>query len=402
MKKLLVLVLVAAVAAIAWGVLRRSQPPRVNFARVTRQTLVSVLSTNGKAEPFEWREARVETEGLVKEVPVRDGQTVAEGATLAVIDDPSLEAEVRSTDARVAEASANLAALEAGGKPAEIADIENSLARARLDLERERRERDSLQRLADKHAATAWEAAAAGEKAQQSEAEIAGLEKRRASLVAGTDVDAAAARLKDAVNALALARQRAARGVLRAPCGGVVYETSIRPGAYVKPGDLLAKIGLMDRLRVRVFVDEPELGRVAAGDEVIIAWDGLPGRSWRGKVERKPVSIQALGPRQVGEVVCTIENPGRELAAGANVNAEIRTAAAENALAIPKEALRRDAAGDYVLALAGDHVERRPIETGVSSVAQVQVTRGLADGDAVALPTDNPLKAGDRVTAVAR
>jgi HlyD family secretion protein len=119
-------------------------------------------------------------------------------------------------------------------------------------------------------------------------------------------------------------------------------------------------------------------------------------------VERKPVSIQALGPRQVGEVVCAIENPGRELAAGANVNAEIRTAAAENALAIPKEALRRDAAGDYVLALAGDHVERRPIETGVSSVAQVQVTRGLADGDAVALPTDNPLKAGDRVTAVAR
>ena len=402
MKKLLVLVLVAAGAAIAWGVFRRSQPARVNFARVTRQTLVSVLSTNGKAEPFEWREARAETEGLVKEVPVRDGQAVAEGATLAVIDDPALEADVRSADARVAEASANLAALEAGGKPAEIADIENSLARARLDLERERREYDSLQRLAEKHAATAWEAAAARDKAQQSEQEMAGLEKRRASLVAETDVDAAAARLKDAVNALALARQRAARGVLRAPSGGVVYETSIRPGAYVKPGDLLAKIGRMDLLRVRVYVDEPELGRVAAGDEVTITWDGLPGRNWVGKVERKPVSIQALGPRQVGEVVCAIENPGRELAAGANVNAEIRTAAVGNALAIPKEALRRDAAGDYVLALAGDHVERRPIQTGVSSVALVQVTAGLADSDSVALPSDNPLKAGDRVTAVAR
>ena len=141
---------------------------------------------------------------------------------------------------------------------------------------------------------------------------------------------------------------------------------------------------------------------MAAGDVVTITWDGLPGRNWVGKVERKPVSIQALGPRQVGEVVCVIENPERELAAGANVNAEIRTAVAENALAIPKEALRRDAAGDYVLALAGDHVERRTVQTGASSVAEVQVTGGLANNDAVALPSDNPLKAGDRVTAVVR
>jgi HlyD family secretion protein len=402
LKKLLVLVLALIAVAIAWGVLRRSRPPRVDFARVTRQTLVSALSTNGKAEPFEWREARAETAGLVKEVPIRDGQVVAEGATLAVIDDPALDAEVRSADARVAEASANFAAFQAGGKPAEIADIENSMARVRLDLERERREYDSLRRLAEKQAATAVEVTEAGDKTRQSEAEIAGLEKRRASLVAETDVDAAAARLKDAVSALALARQRTAHSVVRAPSGGVVYETSVRPGAYVKPGDLVARIGRMDLLRVRVYVDEPELGRVAAGDVVTITWDGLPGRNWLGKVEQKPVSIQALGPRQVGEVVCAIENPGRELAAGANVNAEIRTAAAGNALAIPKEAMRRDAAGDYVLALAGDHVERRPIHTGVSNIAQVQVTEGLAEGDAVALPSGNPLNAGDRVTAVVR
>ena len=402
MKKLLILFLAVVGLVIAWGVFRRSQPPRVNFARAARQTLVSVLSTNGKAEPFEWREARAEMAGLVKEVPIRDGQAVAEGATLAVIDDPAIEADVRSAEAKVAEAGADFSAMEAGGKPAEIVDIENSLERARADLQRERREYDSLRRLEEKHAATAVEVAAASDKARQSEMEIAGLEKRRAALVAQTDVAAAAARLKDAENALALARQRAARSVLRAPSGGVVYETSIRPGAYVKPGDLVARIGRMDLLRVRVYVDEPELGRVAAGDLVTITWDGLSGKQWVGKVERKPVSIQALGPRQVGEVVCAIENPGRELAAGANVNAEIRTAVAENALAIPKEALRHDAAGDYVLALAGDHVERRPVQTGVSSVAQVQVTGGLAESGAVALPSDNPLKAGDRVTAVVR
>jgi multidrug efflux pump subunit AcrA (membrane-fusion protein) len=48
--------------------------------------------------------------------------------------------------------------------------------------------------------------------------------------------------------------------------------------------------------------------------------------------------------------------------------------------------------------LQGDTVERRPVKTGTSSIALVQVTDGLAEGDRVALPSDNLIKAGDRVT----
>jgi multidrug efflux pump subunit AcrA (membrane-fusion protein) len=71
----------------------------------------------------------------------------------------------------------------------------------------------------------------------------------------------------------------------------------------------------------------------------------------------------------------------------------------DNALVIPREALRHDATGDYLLILKDGAVERRPVKTGASSIAQVQVTEGLGEGDSVALPTDSPLKAGDRVTA---
>jgi hypothetical protein len=72
----------------------------------------------------------------------------------------------------------------------------------------------------------------------------------------------------------------------------------------------------------------------------------------------------------------------------------------ENALAIPREALRHDAAGDFVLVLKGDVLERRPVKTGVSSVSQLEIVSGLADGDAVALPASTSLAAGDRVTVV--
>ena len=67
---------------------------------------------------------------------------------------------------------------------------------------------------------------------------------------------------------------------------GVVYGREVRPGSYVNAGDLIANIGRMDRLRVRVYVDEPELGRVAEGQPVTITWDALPGRQWRARWRR--------------------------------------------------------------------------------------------------------------------
>jgi hydrogenase maturation factor len=132
---------------------------------------------------------------------------------------------------------------------------------------------------------------------------------------------------------------------------------------------------------------------------VTITWDALPGRQWHGQVDKKPVAIQALGSRQVGEVVCSIENEGRALIPGANVNAEIRTAVVDQAMVIPKETLRHDSQGDYVFVLQGGAVERRAVKKGASSLTIVQVLDGLSDTDAVALPSDTPLKVGDRVAA---
>jgi HlyD family secretion protein len=85
---------------------------------------------------------------------------------------------------------------------------------------------------------------------------------------------------------------------------------------------------------------------------------------------------------------------------GNNVDAEIRTAVADNALVIPKETLRHDAQGDYVFLLRGGAVERRNVKTGISNVTQVQITDGLNEGDSVALPTDVPLKSGERVQPI--
>jgi HlyD family secretion protein len=366
---------------------------------VKRETLVSTLPTNGKAEPFEWQAVRAQAAGLVNRVDVAEGQAVAKDAVLAAIADPAKQADVDTAQAKVAEAEANVASLEAGPRPAELTEIDNASARAALELQESQRELATLQRLAEKQAATAAEATAVRDKVDQLRVQIAGLEKRRRNVTPQPDIAAARARLENARVALKLAQQQAAQSEVRAPITGAVYGLAVRPGTYLNPGDLVTNIGQMDRLRVRVYIDEPELGRVALGQPVTITWQALPDKQWTGTVEKKPTAIEALGSRQVGQVICAIENPDRLLIPGTNVDATIRTGVVENALTIPKETLRHDASGDYVFLLKGDAMEQRRVKTGNSSVTRIQITEGLADGDAVAMPSDTPLKPGMKVTA---
>jgi len=381
-----------------WAYHRNNDAPQVPFAKVIRETLVSTLPTNGKVEPIQWVAVRVEQAGLVSKVPVQEGQTVSQGAPLAILSDAGLQADLDAAEARVAQARADLATIDAGGKQLELTSIESELARLRAARDHDQKEYASLRRLADKQAASMLEVDQSKSKVQAGDLGIEALEKRRAVLVTQSDKTVALARLRDAAAAVELAKNHMAQTVIHAPIAGVVYGLAARPGAYLNIGDLVANVGQTVRLRVRVYVDEPELGRVEEGQPVTINWDALPGRAWEGTVERKPANIVALGSRQVGEVLCTIDNPGRVLLPGTNVDAHIRTATVVSALTIPKECLRRDANGVGVFALRGGRLAWQAVTTGVSSVTRVQILEGLAAGDAVALPTELTLHNGEIVT----
>ncbi len=396
----LLVVLLLAAAVVFWAYTKKNEPPKVSFAKVKRETLVSTLITNGKVEPLTYAAVRVDTAGLVVNLPVKEGQRVAKGALLAELNAPGLQAQLTAALARVEQAKADLDNIERGGRKSDLAEIESGMERAKLDHEAAVRDYNALRRLEEKQAATREQVASARGKLRQTEIEIESLGRKRAALVVSSDRAVAEAKLRDAEASVQLARQRIAGTSIHSPLAGVLYSLPIRQGAYLNLGDLVGNVGVLDRLRVRVYVDEPELGRVAVGLPVNITWDAAPGQHWKGTVEQMPIAIQPLGTRQVGEVPCTIENPGHELVPGTNVNAEIQASVVAGALTIPKEALRRDAAGFGALTLAGDSVRWRAVKAGASSISRVQILEGAAEGDAVALPTDFTLRDGVKVSAV--
>jgi HlyD family secretion protein len=396
----LAVIVIGAGAIVTWVALKKTSPPEVNFTKATRETLVSSLNTNGKVEPIEWMPVRSERAGVITRTWVSKGSMVRRGDPLVELDTRVPSADLSKAQAAIQEAQAQERVLTQGGRVAERQQIEADLARARLDLDAARKSHQALERLVSKQAATRQELDSARQLVDQLDLKIQALEKNKAALVTGTDQEIAQARLQQAESAAAVARTNLDLSVIRAPMDGTVYDFDLKPGSYVNPGDPIAKVGRLDRLRVTVYVDEPELGKVRAGELVAITWDGLPGHQWKGKVDKLPAQIVPLGTRQVGEVGCVIENPDRDLPLNANINADIQVTVAENAIAIPKEAIRRQGSDAGVLLLEGDRAVWRKISLGISNYTKSQVLSGLKDGDAVALPSEKPIPSGSRVQPV--
>ena len=402
MKKLLFVLV--PVATLGWFVYQqKTELPTVPFAKTARERLASTLSTNGKVEPLEYTEVRVGMAGLVQKLRFRQGDEVRKGQPLAELSQPGQTEELAAAEARLAQTRAELAALEAGGRGAEIAEIEGSQARLKSQREAAQQNLEALERLVKANAATRYEADQARQAVREIDTQLQSLAQRRASLVSKTDVEGAKARVREAQAGVDAIAGRIARNTVTLPSSGVLYNLPIREGAFLNAGDLVASVGVLDPVRVRVYVDEPELGRVSPGQPVRITWDALPGKEFIGKVGQKPTQVIALGSRQVGEVLCTIANPGRDLVPGTNVNAFILTQVVENALTVPRTAVRRESGtGVYVLDKATNTVVWRAVKTGASDTLRVEVLSGVTDADVVALPSDVQLKDGLKVAPAIR
>ncbi len=125
MKKLLIVLLPVLFIVPGWLLYRqRSAPAEAAFVRVSRETLVSALVTNGKVEPLEWSAALAERTGVVETFRAERGRRVNRGDVLVELETAEARTEFAAAQERVAEARAGLQLLERGGRAAELAGLE--------------------------------------------------------------------------------------------------------------------------------------------------------------------------------------------------------------------------------------------------------------------------------------
>ena len=398
---ILVALVLAVVVLAAFVSLRRSQVP-IRTGRVERQNITASIATNGKIEALDNFEAHAPVATTVKKVYVRQGQWVGPGELLLQLEDVNARLQAARAEAQLKGAQADVSAVERGGSKEEVLATRNALVKAQADRDAVQRNLGAMQRLLQTGAASQAEVDAAQNQLRVADANIHFLEQKLSGRYSQQEVGHVEAQQTEARASLAAAQDLLRNSNVTAPRAGVVYSLPVQQGAFVNVGDLLVQVADLHKVRVRAFVDEPDIGKLQKGQEVEVTWDALPGRVWKGTLEILPTTVVQRGTRTVGEVTCVVENGDLKLLPNTNVNVAVITSRVEDALTVPRESVHQDSKGQYVYQVVDGELKRRDVQTSVSNFTRIAITSSLPDGAVLALGSTNmrPLAEGMTVKSV--
>ncbi len=204
------------------------------------------------------------------------------------------------------------------------------------------------------------------------------LAKRVMSTQEYDEMDAA---LKAARAALALARARLNKTVLRAPFSGILGLRRISPGDYVKKGQDLVNLEAIDPIKIDLRIPERHAAQVRPSQRILVNVEAFPEAVFEGE-------IYAVDPR-VDEASRSLRVRGRipnqhlKLRPGMFARASLILSVREDALWVPEQALVPMASGQFVYRAVGGKAVLTQVTTGTRVPGEVEITAGLGLGDIV-------------------
>jgi len=384
------------------------RPPVAKISATTpvRRNIVASISSNGKVEPIAPATVRAQLDTFVTKVHLLPGQNVIKGQLLLELNVKDATSQLAAAKARLLRAQDDLRVAEAGGRTDEAARINGDLGKAQAERDRLQRNHDSLARLLAQGAATKDELTANDLALEKMQAEVHKLAaaKKEFDRQANLDQSRSSLSVEQARSDVAALEDKVQQGRIRASIDGTLYAMPVHEGDFVKVGDLLAEMADLHKVRVRAFIDEPEMGALEPDEPVKITWDALPNRVWEGKTEIIPKQVVARGLRNVGELLCSVQNDRLELLPNTNVNVRINLKERLNVLSVTRGAVETDNSQRYVFvvqdSVGQSRLEKRLVQVGIADAANYEVVSGLREGEVVAIPGDVELHDGMAVKVV--
>ena len=407
---LLYLLLAGALAYVLVGLSGRKPVPKISAVTPMRENLVSSISSNGKVEPISPYVMRAQLDTFVEKVRETEIQTVKRGRVILELDVKDVAAKLSEAKGKLLRAQEDLRAARAGGRTDDAARVAGDLAKAQAERERLQKNHEGLQRLIKQQAATQDEVAANDLALTKAQAEVTRLAaaKQEFDRSVKLDTDQAGLHVQQIENEVAALDEKVRQGRITAPADGTLYSLPVKAGDYVKLGDLLAEMADLHKVRVRAFIDEPELGALEENEPVKITWDALPSKTWVGKTEIIPKQVVPHQNRSVGELLCAVNNDTLELLPNINVNVRINSRERIGVLSVPRGAVAAEGGKRYVFVVKRNQLsvnksilEKREIHVGIADATNYEVVSGLQEGELVALPGDVDLRDGMTVTVIA-
>jgi HlyD family secretion protein len=443
---------VVALLAIGIGIYQsRKGVESVQAAPVVRKDLTSTVSSTGEIRPKTYTNVLAEGFGKITEILAHEGQWVHRGDVLMRVESIQPAADVRAQQAAIEGAQSALRAAQANLRAAQagVAQREADLDKARFDWQKGQQlyESNLISRQDYESRKATYDAAKAALAAAQAQLSQA----RAQAAQAGDNINQAHAVLTRTEDVLR-------KTTYRAPIAGMVTYIAVRVGENVVPGiqnaqgAYLMTISDMSVVTAEVRVDETDIINIRDNQPADVQIDALPGQTFAGRVTE--VGTQALirssglattqttaGTSEAKDfkVVITLDKPPKDLSPGLTVTAKIKTAHKANVLAVPIQALvvrsqkqlQEDAekakkGGFQAVTLASEQKDKDagaadsstgtdvqgvfmirkgravfvPVETGIMGITDIEVTKGVKEGDQIIVgsyKTLRNLRAGTQV-----
>jgi HlyD family secretion protein len=413
----------------------------VQSAKVASQdNLVSVVTASGEVKPTTYTNVTAQGFGRITQILVKEGDKIRKGDRLLLQEDVQANADVQAQAAAINSSEMGVAAAEASFRSAQadLTQQQANLEKAKLDWERgQGLFKDGLipKQDFDQRKSTFDAAFAAVDSSKA----------RVQSLKAQLDQTRSMVNQNKAV--LVRTKDILSKTAYISPINGIVSYLPVRLGEYVVPGiqnsngSFLMTLSDMSVVTAEVKVDETDIVNVRNGQDADVTIDAVPGKIFKGKVteigSQATLRSSGLATTQSTtstqeakdfKVVVTLQNPPDNLRPGLSTTAKIKTAEKKNVVAIPIQALavrtrkdleeaakndKKDGNSSVTLAappptaLGGDPKKEeiqgvfvingkkavfRPVETGISGVTDIEITKGLQPGDEIVIGSYKALR----------
>jgi len=429
-----VVALIAGIIAKKKGLIGKAEETKVATEKVTKRTIIEVVSANGKIAPEFEVKLSPDVSGEVIELYVKEGDLIKAGQLLAKINPEIYLSNYDRTIASLNTSQANLA-----NSKAQLAQVKSQFINAKSSYDRNEK-LHSQKTISD----------------AEYETSKANYEVALAQVEAGEEsVKAAAFNVKNAEAGVKESKENLSKTSIYAPVAGTVSKLNIEKGERVAgasqfgSGTEILRIANLLTMEVKVSVNENDIVRVALNDTALVEVDAYLNRKFKGIVTEISTSANTVGVSadqvtnfdvkirllldSYKDLITAVKPNDSPFRPGMSATVDIQTASRVNVLTLPIQAItsradttktaapkvekqgeqtqdsentkkKVEVVQEYVFMYDNGIAKIMKVKTGIQDNMYIQITEGMKEGqEIITAPyraVSKKLKDGDKVKKV--
>ena len=406
---------------------------KVSVAKADKKNIVESVSANGKIQPEVEVKISSDVSGEIKELYVKEGDSVLAGKLLARIDPELYQSALDRSEATLNNSRANLANSKARQlqSEAKFIEIEAQYIRNKKMYEQKLISDAEMETSRSVYSSSKADVEAAKQSVMGAEYTVKSLE----------------ASLREA-------KKNLSRTEIFAPVNGIVSKLNVEKGERVvgtsqMAGTEMMRIANLNDMEVSVDVNENDIVKVSLGDTVVIDVDAYTNRKFKGlvtEVANSATTTTATTSDQVTNFVVKIrilrssyadllEKGGKKhdvFRPGMSASVEVQTEIVRDVIAVPIEAvtirskseldstnvkstkkaqsktgeIKKDDEAEVVFVCVNDVITIKQVKTGIQDDKFIQILSGINEHDEIVIgpysAISKTLKVGDKVKKVSK